>query len=327
MPQVARVPDLRDRLGHMFARIGFTRNNYRVTPGLYAVGNPDKSSPVLVTANYKLSFDALRFALRGMDGWLLVADTRGINVWCAAGKGTFSTEEVLTVIRESRLDLIAPGATLILPQLSATGVCGREVSRSSGFPVRFGPVRVGDIPAFVASGGRADERMRSVTFTLAERAALIPVELYLKFLPLLLLVPLAFMLSGIGPHFSFQAAWSRGRLFWAATVLGLVGGSVLMPLLLPWLPGRSFWLKGVWPAAGLSALLATQLAASPWQEVLALVLWLFAVASYQAMSFTGSTPFTSPSGVEHEMRRGIPFQACAALAAIILWLTVPFLGK
>ena len=65
---------------------------FAVDPGLYALRNPGEQAPVLVTANYKMSFDRLRQALPGRDAWILVLDTNGINVWCAAGKGTFATE-------------------------------------------------------------------------------------------------------------------------------------------------------------------------------------------------------------------------------------------
>ena len=67
---------------------------YRVDPGLYSLGNPDSSSPVFVSANYRLSFNALRGSLKNSNCWILVLDTKGINVWCAAGKGTFGTEEL-----------------------------------------------------------------------------------------------------------------------------------------------------------------------------------------------------------------------------------------
>jgi len=65
------------------------RMSYAISPGLYAVGNPTKESDVFVSANYKLSFDVLRRELKGFNAWILVLDTKGINVWCAAGKGTF----------------------------------------------------------------------------------------------------------------------------------------------------------------------------------------------------------------------------------------------
>src|SRR5512143_3827985 len=75
-----------DRWGMIKSRIGAFRMNYFVAPGLYAIGDPTSNSDVFVTANYKLTFDILRCELKGMNVWLLVLDTKSINVWCAAGK-------------------------------------------------------------------------------------------------------------------------------------------------------------------------------------------------------------------------------------------------
>jgi hypothetical protein len=54
-------------------------------------------------------------------------------------------------------------------------------------------------------------------------------------------------------------------------------------------------------------------------------LWVCVVSSYLDMNFTGSTPFTSPSGVEWEMKRAIPLQTLATLVAAALWLLAPFI--
>ena len=122
----------KDRWGTFKVRWGVGRMNYKVDPGLYALGEPDADSPVLVTANYKLSFDALRSALPGRNFWILVVDTDGINVWCAAGKGTFSTEELVSRIESSGLAQLVSHRRLIVPQLAAPGVAAhrvRELSR------------------------------------------------------------------------------------------------------------------------------------------------------------------------------------------------------
>ena len=303
------------------------RRRYRVAPGLYAVGSPGPDSPVLVTANYKLSFDSLRFSVSGIDAWLLVADTRGINVWCAAGKGTFSAGEVSDLVRRSRLAEVVSHRRLVLPQLAAPGVTAREVTRDCGFSVRFGPVRATDLPAWLERDGQGDEAMREVTFTLAERAVLIPVELYLLARPLLGLVVLALCLSGLGPGvFSPAAAVQRGVLLLGATGLGILAGAVLVPLLLPWLPARQFWLKGVYTGLAVAALARPLVATGvSGVEQAALTLWAVAVSSYLAMNFTGSTPFTSLSGVEREMRRGLPVQLLAVGAAAVLWVVAPFI--
>ena len=327
MPQVAATASIRDFWGTIGARTGIIRRNYKVAPGLYAAGSPGPQSPVLVTANYNLSFDALRLSLAGIDAWLLVVDTRGINVWCAAGKGSFSTAEVLHSVHHSRLKEVVSHRQLILPQLAATGVAAQDVRKGCGFAVRFGPVRAADLPAFLHNSMQCDESMREVTFSLRERAVLIPVELFLLAKPLLAAFVLVLILSGIGPTiFSPATALNRGLILLAATGLGIVGGAVLAPLLLPWLPGRQFWCKGL--VSGVPCALSAWLLFAPrigLAEQLALVLWVETVSSYLAMNFTGSTPFTSPSGVEFEMRRGLPAQLAAACLTLALWLTGPFI--
>ena len=72
---------------------------------------------MLVTANYKLSFDTLRFNLQDENLWLLVVDTRGINVWCGAGKGSFSADESALQVKRSNLDRIVTHRELIFPSL------------------------------------------------------------------------------------------------------------------------------------------------------------------------------------------------------------------
>src|SRR4030066_353544 len=98
------ILSFRDIFNGWKVRWGINRMDYKVNPGLYRIGNPCNSAPVLVTANYKLTFDSLRKELTGMDVWILVIDTKGVNVWCAAGKGTFGTEELIHRIADTKLD-------------------------------------------------------------------------------------------------------------------------------------------------------------------------------------------------------------------------------
>ncbi len=309
-------------------RIGYGRYDYKVTPGLYCVGNPTPDSPILVTANYKLTFDMVRKELDGIDAWVLVLDTRGINVWCAAGKALFSTEEVIHSVRSTNLDKLVWHRELILPQLGATGVAAHKVKAGCGFKVTYGPVWAKDLPSFINNGMQADEDMRTVTFTLMQRAELIPVELFILGKPLAIIIAAAFLLSGIGPDiFSLSAAWTRGLAAVCATVFGIIGGNMLVPLLLPKLPWHHFSPKGALTGSimGVLNLLIFASILGP-GEMLALMLWTTTVGSYLAMNFTGSTPFSSPTGVETEMRRVIPIQGAAALIALIIWLASPFVG-
>ncbi len=326
IPRVFSRLDRDDCIGTVLARLGIGRDRYSIAPGLYGVGSPDAGSPVMVTANYKLTFDSLRGSLAGIDAWILVLDTRSINVWCAAGKGTFSTEEVAERVNAVALEKVVTHRRLVLPQLSATGVSARQVKRLCGFEVVWGPVHARHIKAFLDGGMQATSAMRKVTFTLRERVELIPVELNHMGKPSLYVIPALFLLSGVGQgFFSISSAVSRGLSAVLAYLSAVVAGAILAPILLSWLPGRAFALKGavIGAAAGtlLSATFAGQLARS---EMVALTLFIMAVSSYLAMNFTGSTPFTSPTGVEKEMRRAIPAQVVGAVVAVILWVSAGF---
>ena len=326
VPKVKTDTGFHDFLGTLSARSGLSRNNYKIAPGLYAAGNPDAGSPVLVTANYKLGFDKLRSCLKHTDAWILVIDTRGINVWCAGGKALFSAGEVVREVKRSGLSKVVSHRRLVLPQLAANGVSARDVKRECGFEVVWGPVRADDIVSFLENGMKATPEMRRVTFDTAERLVLIPVEIYFLWKPALWVIATAFLLSGIGPDiFSPGEALRRGTMAVAAFGTGILTGAVATPFLLPWIPGRAFSLKGALAGVVCSVLLLPafrgELTAL---EAPALFLVCVAVSSYLAMNFTGSTPFTSPSGVEKEMRISMPLQAGAIAAAIGYWLMAAF---
>ena len=326
VPRIKTRLERTDFLGTLSARLGIERGQYKIAPGLYCVGDPGQDSPVLVTANYKLSFDTLRRELTSLDAWILVVDTHGINVWCAAGKALFSTREVVRWVNHSMLKKVVRHNQLILPQLAATGVSAHQVKKDIGFTVLWGPVRAKDIQRFIANGHKVDKSMRRVTFSMGERIVLIPVELSQLPKPTMWMLPAIFLLSGIGANiFSISDAVSRGLMLLTAYAAGILGGAVVAPALLPWIPVRAFALKGVLTgiAAGL-AVVAIFYSSLVWAEALALLLITMVISSYLAMNFTGSTPFTSPSGVEKEMRRAIPIQAAVALIALIAWVGAAF---
>lgn len=326
VPKVGTNLSMSDYSASVLARFGIGRDSYGIAPGIYSVGSPDSESPVLVTANYKLTFDALRKELSSVSAWILVLDTRGINVWCAAGKSLFSTEEIIKRVKISGLEKIVNHRDLILPQLSATGVSAVDVKKGCGFKVTWGPIRANDIKEFFDSGKKASDAMRRVTFTLWERLVLVPVEISFLVKPSLMILIGFFLLSGIGTDiFSIKDAWVRGLMAAFAYAAGIFAGTVLVPAVLPWIPGKAFSIKG-----GLTGIIAAFFVvitfkdvANSW-ELLSLSLCTAAVSSYLGMNFTGSTPYTSPSGVEKEMRKAIPVQALAGLASIVLWIGAAF---
>ena len=327
VPEVSTELTLRDHLGMWKVRWGIGRYSYRVDPGLYAVGSPDAGSEVLVTANYRMTFDLLRSALGSLSAWILVLDTDGINVWCAAGKGTFGTKELVRRIEAVDLPSLVNHRRLILPQLGAPGVAAHEVKRQTGFSVVYGPVRASDIPAFFSAGLRTAPAMRRKTFGLWERAVLIPMELVPAAKWGTVIVAFLTVTAGaLGPSdFSTDA----GRaLVLSSTALGLTlfAGAVASPLLLPWLPGRAYSLKGLWPGLAAAAALA---ALRPSAQVWSLAPWFLlipAAASFLSLNFTGSSTYTSLSGVRREMRFAIPLQAGASALGLALWAVFLFLA-
>ncbi len=306
-------------------RWGFGRSHYSVTPGLYAIGNPTPDSEVLLSANYKLSFDLLRRAVDGLNLWVLVIDTKGINVWCAAGKGTFGTTEIVNRVEVTKLQQVVSHRRLILPQLGAPGVAAHEVRKQSGFSVTYGPVRATDIKQFLTSDKQATPEMRRVTFSTRDRFILTPVELTVFWKNVLWSALILFVLGGIGPSiFSLTAAWSRGTAAILLGLIGLVTGAVLTPTLLPWLPGRAFAQKGAIAGVAVGTLLLIFTGPYSFGAGLATLFSLTAVASFAAMNFTGSSTYTSPSGVEKEMRISIPLQVCSLLLAGGIWIWTAF---
>lgn len=327
VPRVHSRVSVRDLAGRWRVRWGIGRDRYRVAPGLYALGAPDGESPVLVTANYKLTFDVLRRDVAGLDAWILVLDTHGVNVWCAAGEGTFGTGEVIRRVTEARLPEVVNHRRLVLPQLGAPGVAAHKVRTGCGFSVTYGPVRARDIREYLANGMTASPAMRRVVFPLMERLVLTPVEITGVLRPAGWTAIGLLLLAGIGPElFSLGAAWQRGLPAVLALAAGILAGAVVTPVLLPWLPGRAFSIKGGLAGGAFAVCAVTWFrGALGAPAAMALLTMMTAVSSFVAMNFTGATPFTSPSGVEREMRRALPVQAGLAILAGILWIGGAFL--
>ena len=327
LPKVSSRLTRQDRWGTIKARFGVGRMNYAVHPGLYALGEPDENAPVLVTANYKMSFDCLRQALPGRNAWILVLDTKGINVWCAAGKGTFGTNELVYRIEASGLKKVVRHRKMVLPQLGAPGVAAHQVKKFSGFKVHYGPVRARDIPAYLDNGLTASKEMRIVTFPLADRAVLIPIELQGAAKPFALLSLALLVLAGILGRSGFQTNLLHDGLFAVVALFAAIfGGAVLTPLLLPWLPGRAFSVKGlsIGLVTALGLMTARGIEVGAWAgrvEILAWLLIIPAIAAYLAMNFTGASTYTSLSGVKKEMRFALPLEITAGIVGLMVWIT------
>jgi acetyl-CoA decarbonylase/synthase complex subunit gamma len=305
-----------DHLGACKARWGIGRMDFIVPPGLYAIGQPSAEDPVLVTANYKMSYDVVRRSLAGRNCWLLVLETYGINVWCAAGKGTFGTGELVRRVKSTGLDKVVNHRRLILPILGAPGVAAHQVAQRCGFSVSYAVIRAADLPEYLDNGMVTTPQMSRLTFNLYERLVLIPVEIVLALKSIAVIGGVALLLALI------FGSPDVGLTVFFAYVGAVFSGIALGPLLLPWLPGRSFAVKGaviglLW--SGLFYLLA---GGSGWNApvIAANFLALPAVSAFYTLNFTGCSTYTSRSGVKKEMRLALPAMGGAILASLVLLL-------
>jgi acetyl-CoA decarbonylase/synthase complex subunit gamma len=317
VPQVSTQLSFIDHLGACKARWALNRMNFIVPPGLYAIGSPTADAPVVVTCNYKMTYDIVRRALAGRSLWLLVLETFGVNVWCAAGKGTFGTAELIKRIKVSGLGKAVNHRKLLLPILGAPGVAAHEVAKETGFAITYAAIRANDLPRFLDNAMTTTQEMRQLTFSFYERLVLVPVELVMAIRTALVITMVLFaigLLSG-----GSAAGIKLSGAYLGAMLTGVAAG----PMLLPWLPGKSFAVKGA--AVGLLWSLTWYLIAgnSGWSiaETIAIFLGLPAISAFYTLNFTGCSTYTSRTGVKKEMRLSLPLM-CGAVATSLLVLLI-----
>jgi 2-polyprenyl-3-methyl-5-hydroxy-6-metoxy-1,4-benzoquinol methylase len=199
----------------------------KIATGLYRVGSPGREAPVLLTGNYELTVRRLVKVLDGqVNCWLVVANSRGINVWCAAGGGHFTADDVINGLKTSGVLEMVDHRALILPQLCANGLDGWRIRQETSWGVHWGPVRARDIPAYLQAGRKKSAPMHQVQFPLRDRLEMTTVMLFLY--AFLLLIPIL--------------------IFWrpyAFLIYGLmIAISYFYGIFLPWIPGRDGLGKG-----------------------------------------------------------------------------------
>ncbi|SCZ10130.1 CO dehydrogenase/acetyl-CoA synthase delta subunit [Alkaliphilus peptidifermentans DSM 18978] len=314
----------------MAVRVGLGRFNYKISPGLYAIGNPDDKSEVLVTANYKLTIDQLRKELFEESFWVLVIDTNGVNVWCAAGKGTFSTEEVIYQVKKNKIEDLVSHRRLILPQLAAPGVVIQEIRKYTGFQPSYGPVRAADIKDFKKNGYNATEKMRRVIFNIEDRlwVSLLEFAITLKYLPIIYM------------YFVLQSMLEKRLLTLPEILLAsfistipyfitIVIGTVVFAALLPYLPFRALSLKAAVLGFAWVVLIIIKGNSFLYSNLISIIghsLLMISIISYLGLNFTGSTTYTSFSGVQKETLATVPILALSSVLGCLLLIVNLFVN-
>ena len=159
---------IRDILWEMF-HIFFRHFNFPCALGLRRVGNPNERSPVFLSGNYTLTVQRVLRKLRGCDCYLLVANSRGSNVWCAAGMNEFTEYDVIDVINVSCIRDLVRHRRIIAPVYAAPGIDIRTIKKETGFNIQWGPTHLNDLPRYIANGLKRTHDMFQVKFGLQDR--------------------------------------------------------------------------------------------------------------------------------------------------------------
>jgi NAD-dependent dihydropyrimidine dehydrogenase PreA subunit len=149
--------------------IFFRHYNFPCRLGLRRVGNAGPDSPVLLSGNYTLTVYRLLRVLKGFNCWLLVANSRGSNVWCAAGMNEFTEHDVIDSINIADLPSTVRHKRIIAPPYGAPGVDVAKVKEETGYRIIWGPTHLNDLPRYLDNLERRTHDMTLVQFGFRDR--------------------------------------------------------------------------------------------------------------------------------------------------------------
>ncbi len=125
------------------------RKPVAVEPGLREFGAPDRTSPVLVTANYALTYFTVESDIKSANFscYLVVADTGGLSVESAVAGRYFSAAGIAEALSSSGVADRVDHRVLIIPGLAAR--LSGEAAEATGWRVLVGPKDSSGLPAFI----------------------------------------------------------------------------------------------------------------------------------------------------------------------------------
>lgn len=322
VPVLSRDMKLKDNIATAMVRCGINRYTYEVPTGLYLIGELEHAKDVIVTCNYKLTIDVLRTSIKSRGVFILVLDTFGINVWCAAGKSTFASKELIYQIVKNDIKKKLKIRKVILPQLGATSMEPSIIRKMSGLSVVYGPVRAEDIDEFLENSYSCSEDMRTVDFPLKERLKLTPLE-FIQSIKYILISVIAFLLYSALFFESSDILHITMYNSLSILVLTLIG-TIIFPAMINILPFKWFSLNNILLSLPIIigfAYYETLNDINPSIYVaLALIIVRLMYSAFIAFRFTGSTTFTSFSGAKHEGKMIVKCSKIVTVISIVLLL-------
>jgi demethylmenaquinone methyltransferase/2-methoxy-6-polyprenyl-1,4-benzoquinol methylase len=221
-----------------------------VEPGLRIIGTPDRTAPVIVTANFHLTVRRVEKALADQDCYLLVVPTKGINVWCASAGGEMNTHSILATLKTSGIGECVDHRVLVLPQFSAPGIDMKLLKKRTGWIGKWGPAYAYDLPSFLNNGCTKTPQQCLAKFPLSFRMEML---LSMNVSVWLVLAAVALAIHPVWALITSAFFWGAGLILYAGY---------------PYLPFESGWLKALMLTIMVVAVfiaVSVHVTGNPWQ--------------------------------------------------------------
>jgi len=289
------VRGIKGRIRNIFCILRSGSSLIPIEAGLYTYGNPTNQSPVLITANYQRTVSIVSEAIKNQDVYLLVADSLGENVWCAARGDKFGLKEVTEVIKATRIEELVQHKKVILPQLAAGGINHRELKTTIGWSSKFGPIYAKYIPQYLKTGKKT-EKQRTITFDLRERLEMAVQQSYFLSKFFFFWV---FILGLVG-WYVFPTISVFTIFFLSLPLVWVV--YILFAILFPLFPTESFLKRGV-QFGGLLLVLFAGIGLGLEGTIIEICQWAvlgYAMGIFLGMDYSGASPISKPTEIDKE---------------------------
>ena len=124
----------------------------QVEPRIYAIGEPDRNSPVFVTTNFSLTYFLVSGEIEnsGISAYLVVPECEGMSVLTAWAAGKFSGSHIARTVKEMGLESMTDTRKIVIPGY-VSQISGELEENLPGWKVLVGPQEAGDLENFIQS--------------------------------------------------------------------------------------------------------------------------------------------------------------------------------
>ncbi len=122
----------------------------QVQPGIYPIGDPKETSPLLVSTNFSLTYFSIAGEVEasGFPSWLLINDTEGLSVLTAWAAGKFDADKIAKSVKQFNAEKTVSHRSIILPGKVAV-LRGELEEALPGWKIMVGPPEAMDIGGYL----------------------------------------------------------------------------------------------------------------------------------------------------------------------------------